>query len=94
MISRPCYDKFHRCPGWAGGGTRYAKRQRCKGGTIGLRPFYGDPYRGRLWAWKLNRCRTCGVVVLPYMIRYVDPRYLICWELKRRLRSLRKSRAR
>lgn len=30
-ISRPCYDKPHRCPGWAGGGCLGAKEDRCTG---------------------------------------------------------------
>jgi hypothetical protein len=68
-ISRPCYDKFHRCPGWAGGGCRCAKVQRCEGGHINF-----DPEQ-RLWKWRLHRCDKCDVVVLPYVIRWVDP----CW---------------
>lgn len=66
-ISRPCYDKFHRCPGWNGGGNRYAEVCRCDGGHLGF------AYDRRAWKWRLTRCLTCGVVVLPYMIRYVDP---------------------
>lgn len=68
-ISRPCYDKMHRCPGWAGGGNHYAKAVRCDGGYLNC---YRDP-RGRWWQWKTNRCPKCGLLVLPYMIRYVDP---------------------
>lgn len=66
-ISRPCYDKFHRCPGWAGGGERYAKVQRCEGGHLP-----DSCYEGRLWKWRINRCETCGVYVLPYLVRWVD----------------------
>jgi hypothetical protein len=66
-ISRPCYDKFHRCPGWAGGGMLYAKVDRCEGGRLP-----DDAYDSRLWKWRINQCATCGVYVLPYVIRWLD----------------------
>jgi len=66
-LSRPCYDKPHRCPGWAGGGDRYAKIQRCEGGHL------NDLYEKRLWRLRFNRCDTCDVLVLPYAIQYFGP---------------------
>jgi hypothetical protein len=66
-LSRPCYDKPHRCPGWAGGGMRYAKVDRCDGGRL-------DIYRS-WWQWRINRCDTCGVYVLPYVVRWLDWRW-------------------
>lgn len=72
-LSRPCYDKFRRCPGWAGGGTKFAKKQRCSNGSI----LY-DPDK-RLWKWRLHRCNTCDVIVLPYHIRWIDFRWWI-WQ--------------
>lgn len=76
-ISRPCYDKPHRCPGWAGGGFRYAKVTRCDNGRI--------PGRGEqaLWNWRLHRCQTCGVVVLPYAVHLLSPSW---WRLMTSLR--------
>lgn len=68
-ISRPCYDKQHRCPGWAGGGERYAKVNRCKNGRV------VGPYEGRLWQWKAHRCNVCDVIVLPYVVRWLDWRW-------------------
>lgn len=65
-ISRPCYDKPHRCPGWAGGGMRYARRQRCPGALLGV--SYGPG-----WRWRFHRCGTCGVIVLPSNVRWLDP---------------------
>jgi hypothetical protein len=70
-LSRPCYDKMHRCPGWAGGGLRYARRDRCDNGHLGW-----QIYEGRLWRWRLNRCPACAVVVLPYVVRWVDWRWI------------------
>lgn len=67
-FSRPCYDKFHRCPGWAGGGMRHAKRSRCDGGSLARVIDFT-----RRWKWRLHTCPLCGVIVLPYMVRYVDP---------------------
>lgn len=93
-ISRPCYDKMHRCPGWAGEGTRYARVDRCDDGRlVGGRD--GSLWAGRWWRWRVNRCDTCDVVVLPYVVRYVDWRYwwsfkitssYQLWQLRRRYR--------
>lgn len=65
-ISRPCYNKFHRCPGWAGGGTHSAKVTRCEGG------YLAGCYQKAGWKWRLNRCGTCRIIVLPYMTRWLD----------------------
>jgi hypothetical protein len=71
-ISRPCYDKPHRCPGWAGGGVRYARFRRCDSGYISH--LTGDEHRmQRLWQWRVYRCPKCRVWVLPYMTRWLDP---------------------
>lgn len=69
-LSRPCYDKPHRCPGWAGGGTRYAKANRCTCG--GSMPGF---YDRRAWRWRPYRNAACGVLVLPYVVRWLDLRY-------------------
>ena len=71
-ISRPCYDKYHRCPGWAGGGLRYAKVRRCDGGHL---RYYNEKRLNRLWKWRLNRCPQCRVTVLPYHVRWLDWRW-------------------
>jgi hypothetical protein len=69
-ISRPCYDKYHRCPGWAGGGTRHPKVGQCEGGSLAADPRL---YEGRWWRWRFNRCPLCRVVILPYRVRWGDP---------------------
>lgn len=74
-LSRPCYDKFHRCPGWAGGGDTYARVRRCKDGRIQV------DYDDRWWAWKFWPCDTCNVLVLPYHSRKLSVPWL-WWELK------------
>lgn len=71
-ISRPCYDKWWRCPGWAGGGMRYAKVDRCDGGSLVTREAW--PVRRK---WRFHRCSTCKVIVLPSVIRWVDPTWLV-----------------
>lgn len=79
-ISRPCYNKMYRCPGWAGGGLRYAKRDRCDGGRI--IPLRGGNstgiYEGHWWPLRINRCDTCDVIVLPSAVRWLDWRWLRC----------------
>lgn len=54
-LSRPCYDKAHRCPGWAGGGWKSARRDRCPGGYVTTTtPDLLDPAE-----WPERDC-TCG----------------------------------
>jgi hypothetical protein len=66
-ISRPCYDKFHRCPGWVGGGPRHPRGEsRCDGGRINV------DYQNRMWKWRAWSCNTCDVVVLPYASRWLS----------------------
>lgn len=81
-ISRPCYDKFHRCPGWNGGGVKFAKRKRCDGGSI--RVNWDDPW----WAWKFWPCEECNVLVLPYHSRKLSILWLL-YELKWKIRNWR-----
>lgn len=91
-VSRGCYDKFRRCPGWAGGGLRYARVRRCDNGFLNYYATVpgGDEVK-RLWAWRCNRCPECGVLVLPYATRYLDPSWL-CYRLARAARGLRHGR--
>lgn len=77
-LSRPCYDKMHRCPGWAGGGMRFAKVNCCKDGRL-RDPKRESIYEGFWWRWRFNRCNTCDVLVLPYVVRELDWRW---WKYK------------
>ena len=90
-ISRPCYNKFHRCPGSAGGGIHDPRAEQCDGGYLGA--HYAVPH----WKWRPARCPQCGVLVLPYMTRWLDPGFLIRWKLAKipgKLRDWRDDRAR
>lgn len=84
-LSRPCYDKMHRCPGWAGGGMRGARRDRCPNGRLRREGTLEGIYAGRLWRLRFNRCDTCDVLVLPYAVCWLDPGWW-CYSLLRRLR--------
>lgn len=79
-ISRPDYDKYRRCPGWVGGGFRFAKVDRCNNGFLDI--DYDKPY----WKWLVYRCSICRAVVLPYYIRWVDPSWYY-WYISFKLRS-------
>lgn len=70
-LSRTCYDKAHRCPGWAGGGWRFAKVRRCEGG-------YTDvwDYDGLIRQWRFASCNKCDVVTWPLVTRWLDPTWL------------------
>ena len=95
--SRPCYDKPRRCPGWAGGGWKYARVTLCPeekpggfsddlmdGKPRGYLPI--DSYESRWWRWKIHTCPDCGVKVLPYMVRWTSWRTWQ-WEIEYRVRN-------
>ena len=64
-LSRPCYDKIRRCPGWVGGGPKYPRGEsRCHNGRIRV------DFGARLWKWRFWPCDTCDVVIWPYAIRW------------------------
>lgn len=89
-LSRPCYDKPHRCPGWAGGGTKGSKVDRCDGGSIrtrglaigeedGRRVVYGE-YPGTD-KWRFGHCTDCDVLTWPVALCHMfDPGWWR-WEL-------------
>lgn len=71
-ISKPCYNKYWRCPGWAGPGWKSTKegKKTCEGGSLArVIDFEGH------WKWKFHKCPTCGMIVLPYMAKYITPGY-------------------
>lgn len=68
-FSRPCYDKPHRCPGWAGGGWLRALVSRCDSGSLA-------PYSFRRRYWFGARCSTCHLYVLPIVTRWLDPTWI------------------
>lgn len=71
-ICRPCYDKPWRCPGWARGGMRFAKRDRCDDGR--MRGWYGDQRWPHL---RFHRCDKCRVITLPFVLRWLSPFFLV-----------------
>lgn len=90
FLRRHCYDKFWRCPGWAGGGWSYPKVQRCDGGSL-LVPGAWNRERtealpeDRWYEWKFHRCRKCDVVALPLVTKWLDLTWW-AWVVKRRFR--------
>lgn len=77
IIRRGCYNKFHRCPGWSGGGPKYPKFNKvvCPGKSNGW------IYERKLWKWRVFRCPECQTVILPYVTRYFDP-FWLAYEVK------------
>jgi hypothetical protein len=82
-FSRPCYDKPHRCAGWAGGGMKYAKVDRCANGHIHVRrgrqvstldgtETYVDDYPASN-PWRFGHCDRCDVITWPWATRKLDP---------------------
>lgn len=75
-LSRHCYDKPHRCPGWNGGGMKFAKESRCDGGHIQI------DYTSR-WKrdWTFHRCDRCDVICWPIVVQWLDWRHWT-WQLR------------
>lgn len=75
-MSRMCYDKSHRCPGWAGGGMKCAKVSRCDNGRIRTRvPYVGVPGEFEVphaKPWRFGYCNACDVVTWPSVTRWLD----------------------
>lgn len=87
-LSRTCYDKPHRCPGWAGGGWHYAKEDRCENGSIRVRvPLEGYPGEWdypNLHKWRFGFCTRCDVRTWPTITKKLDPSYWITrWKISR-----------
>ena len=81
-LSRPCYDKPHRCPGWAGGGLKYAKVDRCADGHIKIPSRLEecvDVATGEFddnpgaHPFRFGSCDTCNVITWPWATRLIDP---------------------
>lgn len=73
-LSRPCYDKPHRCPGWAGGGFKYAKGDsRCAYGYIVTRVPRPELGAGMCSPgekpFRFGHCTECDVVTWPFIMR-------------------------
>jgi len=67
-ISRPDFNKPKRCPTWAGPGWG-RKRIKRSGNCEAL---ININYEDKLWRYKLQKCDSCGVIVLPFNLRYLD----------------------
>lgn len=100
-LSRPCYDKPHRCPGWAGGGWNTAKRDdRCPGGSVRTKGDDGYPgnvpeaMRGgypRHYPWRFGRCTRCEVVTWPVAwCNLIDPS-MWQWKVQRLVQRIQYS---
>lgn len=76
-ISRPCYDKYWRCPGWAGGGWKFAKVNRCPTGASLARVIDWE----KRWMWHWQQCPECKVWVMPYVFTNFAPSK-IWWRMK------------
>lgn len=79
-LSRPCYDKPNRCPGWAGGAMKFAKVDRCPSGyiTFGMSydeysdlemDFDGAEMLRYPRPFAFGQCNRCDVIVLPFWTR-------------------------
>lgn len=82
LFSRPCYDKYRRCPGWVGGGMKFANRHYCIDGRVQI------DWEAKFHEWRCWRCDECNVLVLPYAVHYFSIFEWWC-KLKRGLSELK-----
>ena len=68
-VSRPCYNKWRRCPGWAGPGWKTRKVPYCDNGFFPLEQV------GDWWKWKPWTCQVCRTWVLPVNVEKLDPSF-------------------
>lgn len=86
-LRRHCYDKFWRCPGWAGGGWKYARVRRCEGGSLLVPGHWNRDRTAALpkdpwWRWRWHQCRECDVRAIPLITQWLDPTWL-AWVIRR-----------
>ena len=67
-IRRSNYDKPWRCPDWSGPAWK-SRDGSCPGGML---PWQEH----RLPEWRFFRCADCGTVVLPNVLKWLDPSWL------------------
>lgn len=72
-IRRHCYDKPHRCPGWAGGGMKHPRDGAVICDSASFVNAAENMYFKRFWTWRFHRCSNCGTVALPHVLRWFDP---------------------
>lgn len=70
-IMRSNYDKKHRCPNWSGPAFKGGVGD-CPGGSLS-RQMYGTLGEKRHAEWKFFVCYQCGTIVLPNILRNLDP---------------------
>jgi hypothetical protein len=78
-VMRSNYDKAWRCPDWSGPAFRGGKGD-CPGGSFGRRWSWTDHPE-----WRLMRCTKCGTYVLPNVLKWLDPSwilYQIRWSIR------------
>jgi len=78
---RHCYDKPHRCPGWAGGGWSHPREGKsiCPSGSLSAQIWRDD---NRFRWWKSYQCELCGTRTIPRVTRWLDPTWL-WWYVRR-----------
>ena len=88
-LSRPCYDKPHRCPGWAGGGPKVAKAYLCNNGSIRTRvPMTDCPGEFEYPAsrpFRFGHCTKCDTVTWPWITRKLSI-FWWAYEIRRDIR--------
>jgi hypothetical protein len=51
----------------------------------------GEFEHARHWQWRFNSCPDCGVVVLPFAVRWTSPRYW-GWKIRSKISDLKYER--
>lgn len=70
-IMRSNYDKPHRCPDWSGPAMKNGTGD-CPGGSLSVQ-MYGKDGKRKGAFWRFHKCTKCGTIVLPFILRKLDP---------------------
>lgn len=85
-IMRSNYDKMHRCPNWSGPAFKGGDGD-CPGGSLSSQMYPADG-RNTHPRWRFYTCYQCGTVVLPNVLRNLDPTWW-AWRIEWKTRNLR-----
>ncbi|MCU6481923.1 hypothetical protein [Arthrobacter sp. A2-55] len=82
-IMRANYDKPFRCPAQSGPAFKGIDEMICRAGSLAVAySRHSDDWK-RLYKphWVVLRCPECNTAVIPFVLRWLDPAWLL-WKVQ------------